>query len=320
MRARATKVSFAAVVAAILFLVSGCAGMVSSAPAGSGPATAPLITNQPQNQAVVAGATATFSVIATGSSPMSYQWQENGTPISAATAAIYTTPPTTMSDNNSLFQVVVSNSVGSVTSTAGTLTVTPDPVPPSVTSQPASTTVMVGQTATFSVAASGTQPLTYQWQENGAAINGAVSASYTTAATTSADNGASFVVVVTNSAGSISSAPATLTVNADPVAPTITSQPASRTVTAGQTATFTVVASGTAPLSYQWQMNGAAISGATAPSYTTPATTTSNSGSAFQVVVSNSAGSMTSNAAILTVNAAAVAPTFTSQPASITVT
>src|SRR5271154_4512163 len=240
MRARAAKVSFAAVVAAILFLVSGCAGMVTSSPAGSGPGTAPLITNQPQNQSVVAGATATFSVIATGSSPMSYQWQENGTPISAATAAIYTTPPTTMSDNNSLFQVVVSNSVGSVTSTAGTLTVTPDPVAPSVTSQPASTTVMVGQTATFSVAASGTQPLTYQWQKNGAPIGGAVSPNYTTPATTSADNGSTFLVVVTNSAGTISSSAATLTVNPDPVAPSITAQPVNQSVTAGQTATFTV--------------------------------------------------------------------------------
>jgi hypothetical protein len=76
-----------------------------------------------------------------------------------------------------------------------------------------------------------------------------------------------------------------------------------KAVTAGQTATFTVVASGTAPLSYQWQKGGTAISGATAASYTTPATSTSDSGSQFKVVVTNSAGSVTSNAATLTVNA-----------------
>jgi Cep192 domain 4 len=76
-------------------------------------------------------------------------------------------------------------------------------------------------------------------------------------------------------------------------------------VTAGQTAAFSVSAIGTAPLTYQWRMNGAAIKGATSSSYTTPATTTSENGSQFTVVVSNSAGSATSSAAVLTVNAAA---------------
>src|SRR6266404_5609073 len=90
--------------------------------------------------------------------------------------------------------------------------------------------------------------------------------------------------------------------SASAVAPAITTQPVNQTVTAGQTATFSVAASGTAPLSYQWQKNGAAISGATSSSYTTPATTSSDSGAQFTVVVSNSAGSVTGNAATLTVN------------------
>ncbi len=85
--------------------------------------------------------------------------------------------------------------------------------------------------------------------------------------------------------------------------PSITTQPASQTVTAGQTAAFTVAATGTAPLTYQWKKNGTAISGATSTSYTTPATTSSNNGAQFTVIVSNSAGSVTSNAATLTVNA-----------------
>jgi hypothetical protein len=95
--------------------------------------------------------------------------------------------------------------------------------------------------------------------------------------------------------------------------PSITTQPANQNVTAGQTATFTVVASGTAPLTYQWQKNGASISGATSASYTTPATTTADNGSTFHVIVSNSAGSATSNSATLTVNN--VAPVIVS-PAS----
>jgi len=88
----------------------------------------------------------------------------------------------------------------------------------------------------------------------------------------------------------------------NPVAPSLTVQPGSVTVTAGQTATFSVSASGTAPLTYQWQKNGADITNAASSSYTTPVTTTSDSGELFRAVVSNSAGNVTSNSATLTVN------------------
>jgi len=96
-----------------------------------------------------------------------------------------------------------------------------------------------------------------------------------------------------------------LTVSAVAIAPTLTTQPASVTVTAGQAATFTVATTGTAPFSYQWKRNGTTITSATSASYTTPTTTTSQNGSTFNVVVSNSAGSVTSKSATLTVNAAA---------------
>jgi len=182
-------------------------------------------------------------------------------------------------------------------------TATASNMAPTITTQPASQTVTAGQTATFVVVASGTAPLSYQWQKNGANISGATSSGYTTPATTASDNGANFDVVVSNSAGTVTSAPATLTVNPAPVAPTITTQPTSQTVTAGQAATFSVTANGTAPLAYQWRQNGTAISGATAAGYTTPATTTANTGEQFTVVVSNSAGSVTSSAATLTVSA-----------------
>src|SRR5947209_7921948 len=165
----------------------------------------------------------------------------------------------------------------------------PPPVMPSIATQPTNQTVTAGQTATFMVVASGTAPLSYQWQKNGANISGATSSSYTTPAATTSDSGSTFDIVVSNSAGTVTSNAATLTVNAAAVAPTITTQSVTQTVTAGQTATFTVVASVTAPLSYQWQRNGANISGATSSSYTTPATTTSDSGSTFDVVVNNTA-------------------------------
>jgi hypothetical protein len=88
-----------------------------------------------------------------------------------------------------------------------------------------------------------------------------------------------------------------------PVAPTISSQPTSAKITAGQTATFIIAATGTAPMTYQWKKNGAAISGATSPTYTTPGETTTDNNAQFTVAVSNSAGSAASNAAILTVSA-----------------
>jgi len=87
-------------------------------------------------------------------------------------------------------------------------------------------------------------------------------------------------------------------------APTIQTQPSNQTVTAGQAATFSVAANGTAPLSYQWQKGNSAITGATSATYKTPATSTTDSGSQFSVVVSNTAGSVTSTTATLTVNAA----------------
>ncbi len=96
----------------------------------------------------------------------------------------------------------------------------------------------------------------------------------------------------------------TATVNGNgPVAPYITTQPANQTVTAGQTATFGVAATGTAPLTYRWQKNGADITGATSSSYSTPVTTAADDGEMFRVMVSNTAGNVTSNSAMLTVNA-----------------
>jgi ASPM-SPD-2-Hydin domain-containing protein/centrosomal CEP192-like protein/Ig-like domain-containing protein/immunoglobulin I-set domain protein len=304
-------------------VVSNSAGTVTSAAATltvSAAAVAPTITTQPANQTVTAGQTATFAVVAGGTAPLSYQWQKNGANIAGATAASYATPATTTADSGSTFAVVVSNSAGTVTSAAATLTVNAAAVAPTITAQPTNQTVILGQTAAFSVVAGGTAPLSYQWQKNGANLTGATSANYTTPATATSDSGSTFRVVVTNTAGTVTSTAATLTVTAAAVAPTITTQPANQTVTAGQTATFAVVAGGTAPLSYQWQKNGANIAGATSASYTTPATTTADSGSTFAVVVSNSAGTVTSVAATLTVSAAAVAPTITTQPANQTVT
>jgi hypothetical protein len=274
---------------------------------------APSITAQPAGQTVTVGQTATFTVAATGTAPLNYQWRKNGVAITGSISSSYTTPATTTADSGAQFTVVLSNSVGNVTSSAAMLTVSAASVAPSITTQPASQTVTAGQTAMFSVAATGTAPLTYQWKKNSVVISGANSSSYTTPVTMSSDSGTQFTVVVSNTAGSATSSAAMLTVTTASVAPSITTQPASQTVTAGQTATFSVAATGTAPLTYQWKRNIAAISGANSSSYTTPATMSSDSGTQFTVVVSNAAGNATSSAAALTVNAASTLQITTAQ-------
>src|ERR1700687_3520135 len=301
-------------VVALALTTTGCSGFVSGA--NNSAQVAPMVTTQPANQTVTVGQTAAFSVAATGTAPLAYQWKKNGVAISGAVSSDYTTPTTANSDNGAQFIVLVSNSVGSVTSGAAMLSVNAGAVAPSITTQPTSQTVMTGQTATFSVPATGTGPLSYQWQKNGTVISGATSSSYTTPATTTSDNGAQFIVLVTNSVGSLTSSAAALTVSAAPPTPSITTQPVSQSVTVGQTASFSVAAAGANPLSYQWQKNGANIVGATTASYTTPATMTSDSGSTFRVVVSNTAGTVTSAAATLMVNAAP-APGIQVSPASI---
>lgn len=190
------------------------------------------------------------------------------------------------------------------TGTGSGSTPPPTPVAPAISSQPSSLKITVGQTATFNVAATGTSPLTFQWKKNGAMISGANSSTYTTPAETMADNNDQFTAEVSNAAGNTTSNAAVLTVTSTTVAPSITTQPANQTVIAGKSATFSVAATGTAPLSYQWSKNGTAISGATSPTYTTPAETTSDNNAKFTAAVSNSAGGATSNAATLTVSAA----------------
>ena len=180
-------------------------------------------------------------------------------------------------------------------------------VPPTITQQPANATVTAGQTASFTVAATGDATITYQWQKNGAAIPGATLTTYTTPATVLADSGATFRAVATNGAGSATSNSATLTVTASVPVLTISPQPANTAVTAGMAASFTVggtCSSGT--LTIQWQRLGgsafADIAGATAATYTFT-TAQSDNGAQFRAALSCSGqAATTSNAATLTVN------------------
>ena len=277
----------------------------------------PAITTPPANQSVVTGSTATFTVTATGGAPLAYQWKKNGTDISGANSSTYTTPATSMGDNAAVFTVAVSNTAGTATSAEARLTVTATAEAPTVTTQPAGQTVITGTSASFSVSATGTSPLTFQWKKDGIAISGATSSTYTIPATSLADSDAVFSVVVSNSAGTVTSDKARLTVTATAVKPSITGQPYAKPVTAGQTATFTVEATGTSPLRYQWKKNGTDIGDATTSTYTTPATSLADSGTGYSVEVSNDVGTATSSVGSLTVTSV---PIISTQPAAQTVT
>ena len=141
---------------------------------------------------------------------------------------------------------------------------------------PFDVTICPGTTASLSVTVSNCEPSAYQWRKDGAAITGATAATYTIPSATLADAG-TYTAYVGNVAGNVTSNGAVLIVNA---APAITTQPQNQSVVAGQTASFSVSASGFPVPTYQWQKNSADIAGATASSYTTPATVLGDSGAA----------------------------------------
>ncbi len=161
--------------------------------------------------------------------------------------------------------------------------------PPGIVTQPSAQSAPVGSAATFTVTAQGAAPIAYQWYRGGVAIVGATNAAYTTPATLLSDNGAKFSVTLTGPTGlTRSSVQAELMVQA--IAPTITTQPVPQTVASGQSARFSVAATGTGPLSYKWFRNGVAVTGATLPSYATPAAGAGDNGTFFYAVVTGPTG------------------------------
>lgn len=170
---------------------------------------------------------------------------------------------------------------------------------PLITLQPLSQMETVGASVTLTVAATGTVPLSYQWLFNGQTINGATNSTYVLNQIQLSQAG-KYTVVVRNKAGSVSSEAATLTVNVPATPPLITTQPANQVVDGEGSAAFTVVATGTEPLSYQWNFNGGILAGATNSSLVRTPVQASQAGS-YTVQVKNAAGSVLSTAATLTI-------------------
>ena len=293
---------------------------------GAGPA----ITTQPSSQTVCAPNTATFSVVSPAPG-VTYQWQVSTTivpaftNISGATGAIYTTPATSAAMNGNVYRVIVLSQCGSTTSANATLTVN---TAAAFTTQPSNQSACTGNTATFTVAASGTG-VTYLWQSaptaggpftNVTTGTGGTTASYTTAPVTVTTNGFYQVIITTTAcAGTVTSNVVQLTISATTA---INTQPTNQTVCAPTAATYTVSATGTG-LSYQWQFATAAAPtvftnvGTNSSGYNTGATSVGMNGNIYRVIVTGSCNAITSANVTLTVNtsAAIIAP----QPADVTV-
>jgi N-acetylneuraminic acid mutarotase len=275
---------------------------------------APTITANPVDVTAVAGTSASFSVTATGAGTLSYQWRKNGTALTGATAATLTLSNVSDADAAN-YDCVVSSAVGasslSSTSTAAKLTINDPPV---ITTQPTSVVAAAGSSASFTVSATGSGTLSYQWRKGGSVLVTATSSTLTLASVSPTDAG-SYDCIVSNTlngtVASTTSSAATLTVN---TAPVITSQPANVTVAAGGNASFTVAATASGTLSYQWRKNGTAISGATSSTLSLTNVSTTDAGS-YDCVVTNTVGgnmtSTTSSAATLTVVVTPTTPVVT---------
>ncbi|MBN8524846.1 MAG: hypothetical protein J0M02_05875 [Planctomycetes bacterium] len=299
---------------------------------------APTISVQPSAVTVAAGGTATFTLTAadSGFPTLTYRWQSlppagAWTNITGATTASYATASLV---DATQYRCVVTNAAGSGVATTSSAAVLTLVQAPSITADttPLDPSDVAG--ATISLAVSGSVPtgtLSYRWQHRASAagtfadVPGATAATYGATATVS---GEQYRCILTNTRNAVTAATisrtTTLTVST-PAAPAFTTQPADRSVVAGSTARFTAAASGVPTPSLQWQESTdnatfTDIAGETAASYTTPATAMSDVGSPrwYRCIASNGSGSATSNAAQLTVTAAATGVAFiafTSSPA-----
>jgi len=247
-----------------------------------------VATRTPASSPVANGQVVTFSVTANGASPLSYQWRKNGTNIPSATASSFVINTAASTDDGN-YDVIVSNTVTPAGVTSNTVALTVGiPVGNVLASRvPAATALTPGQSVTFSVAAEGDTPLSYQWRKNGTNIPSATSATYTIDSAGVSDSG-DFDVLVSNALtpAGVASGIVNLTVAELVTNVVAVRNPATSTVVEGAIITFSVTADGTGPLGYQWRKNGTSIPGATASTYIVNPAALADDGS-YDVLVSN---------------------------------
>ena len=268
------------------------------------PAGLAAITAQPQDRVVATNGNVSFSVSVCGTPPFTYQWRFNNAIIPDATNATLNLLNVTPSASG-LYSVVVSNPAGSITSADASLIVQ---FPPVITVQPQPTTTIRDQSASFSAAVGGgTPPFSYQWQFGGTNISGATNPVLLLTSVQASQAG-NYAMRVSNTAGSIISSNALLTVL---IPATITQQPASTTnrltltstnppAYAPSSATFTARAVGTGPLTYQWKFNGVNLPGANSSNLVVSGITPAQGG-AYTLMATDDIGPTESLPAILNV-------------------
>jgi hypothetical protein len=272
--------------------VTNAAGTVSSTNAILMVTDPPVIVAQPIDQTATLSNNVTFSVTASGTAPLLYQWQVGGANIAGATNRSLALVEV-QSGQAGNYSVVVTGPGGVATSASARLEVL---IPPSISAQSSGQTMILGSNATFAVTADGTQPLNYQWTFGVTNLDGATNSTLVLTNVQAAQAGA-YAVVVTNFAGSVTSAAAALTIL---VPPAILTSPLSQTAIAGANPVFSVTTAGTPPLSFQWLFNGGALSGATNSTLTLTNVQTAQAGK-YSVAVRNAASSSLSSSAILTI-------------------
>jgi hypothetical protein len=227
-----------------------------------------------------------------GTAPITYQWSKGGVALDGATGSTLSLANVAPSDADD-YMVAVSNGAGRVESESITVTVVQ---PASIVSQPEGGNAVLGDTFVLSVVAAGTEPISYQWQFGGQALDGATGSSLSLA-NVEAVNSGDYQVIVSNHAGTESSDTVTLTVESPP---SITQLTRSLSAVEGDTVEMSVTAVGTAPLAYHWSKGGVALDGATGSTLTLANVAPSDADN-YMVAVSNGAGRVESESITVTV-------------------
>ncbi len=284
-------------------IVTNLYGSATSAPAELTvmvPVSLPAITQQPQNYTVTNGFAAAFTNVASGASPLFYQWYFNtNTPVAGGTNAILLLP-FAATNQAGYYTVVVTNPAGGVTSSPARLAVVS--TAPIIFTQPQPLTVTNGNPVNFSVLAAGQNALKFQWYTNAVSALYALSGqTNTTVAFAAASNNlaGNYLVVITNALGKATSSPALLTVMSKPV---ITQAPQNVTVTNGGPATFTSAATGAGALSFQWFFRTNTVVPGATNTWLTFTNAITNLAGFYSVRVTNTFGSTTSSYALLAVS------------------
>ena len=268
-------------------------------------AGAPVIRiDTPHDTTVGEGATVNFRLSVNGLKPLTYAWYKKGEVDPVSSDSILTLSKVSTADDGSYFCIVF-NELGSDTSREASLTVVKKP---EFTTHPSDTTIYIGDTAVFSVVASG-GGLSYSWLSGSTPISG--TAPTLKVVGTSTNNNTSYRCVVKNLAGPDTSEPAVLTV-IDPK-PKITVEPQDTTVFEGNPVSFVVEATGKPPLVYTWYQTGSTLSIGNGSVLTFPRALLEHDGTSYYCKVSNGSGDTTSRSAILNVNDA-LAPVIISEP------